>query len=149
MLIFTILKVVHVLSAILAVGMSVASVYWLDRAGRDGDRLVWALEGARHLERRVANPAYIVVLLSGILMVSTGGYRFDQGWIATATFLYVFTAAFGILVYAPAVRLQRAEASAGPTSEAYARIARRTWWYSWLTIAIVVVIVMLMVTKPF
>lgn len=149
MLIFTILKVVHVLSAIVAVGMSVASVYWLDRAGLDQDRLVWALEGARRLERRVANPAYIVVLLSGILMVSTGGYRFEQGWIAAAIGLYLFTAAFGILVFAPAARLQRAEAAAAPTSEAYARIARRTRWYSRLTIALVVMIVMLMVAKPF
>jgi len=146
---FVALKVIHILSAIVAVGMSVASVYWLERAGYDQDRLVWALEGARRLERRVANPAYVVVLLSGIAMVWTGGYRFDQGWITAAIVLYLIIAAFGLLVFAPAVRLQRTEAAADPTSAAYARIARRTWWYSWLTTGIVVVIVILMVTKPF
>ena len=149
MSLFLALKVVHVLSAIVAVGSNVTSVYWLDRAGRDRERLVWALEGVRWLDRRVANPAYVVVLLSGILMVTTGGYRFEQGWISLAIVLYLFTAAFGIVAFAPALRRQRAEAAADPDSAAYARIARRTRWYSWLTTGIVVVIIVLMVTKPF
>ena len=149
MSILLVAKVIHVLAVITAVGTSVTSVLWLRRAGRDRDRLVWMLDGTRWFDRRVANPAYIVVLLSGIVMVSVGGYRFDQGWIAVAIALYVFVAIFGIVVFAPAVRVQRAEAAADPSSPAYARIARRTWRYSWLTTAIVVVIVVLMVTKPF
>jgi uncharacterized membrane protein len=148
-LLFLALKVVHIASAIVAVGSNVTSVFWLDRAGRDRDRLVWVLGGVRRLDKRIANPAYIVVLLSGIVMVVTGGYRFGQGWIATAIFLYVLTAAFGIFAFTPAVRLQRAEAAADPTSAAYARIARRTWWYSWLTTGVIVVIIILMVTQPF
>jgi uncharacterized membrane protein len=147
--IFLALKVVHILSAITAVGSNVTSVFWLDRAGLDRDRLIWALEGVRRLDMRIANPAYIVVLLSGIVMVLTGGYRFGQGWIATAIVLYVLTAVFGTLAFAPAVRLQRTEAAADPTSAAYARIARRTRWYSWLTTGVIVVIIILMVTKPF
>jgi uncharacterized membrane protein len=146
---FLALKVVHILSAIVAVGSNVTSVFWLDRAGRDRDRLGWALEGVRRLDKRIANPAYIVVLLSGIAMVVTGGYRFDEGWIATAIVLYVLTAAFGIFAFTPAVRLQRAEAATDPTSAAYARIARRTWWYGWLTTGVIVAIIILMVTKPF
>src|ERR1035437_3297661 len=38
-LLFLALKVVHILSAIVAVGSNVTSVFWLDRAGRDRDRL--------------------------------------------------------------------------------------------------------------
>ena len=38
---------------------------------------------------------------------------------------------------------------ADPTSVAYARIARQTRWYSWLTTGVVVVIIILMVAKPF
>ena len=146
---FLALKVFHVLMAILAVGTSVTSTFWLARAGVDRDRLVWALDGVRTFDRRIANPAYVLVLLSGIAMVATGTYRFDQGWIDAAIGLYLLIAAFGIVVFRPAARLQRAEASADPTSAAYARIAARTWWYSWLTIAVVAMIVVLMVTKPF
>lgn len=148
MSIFLALKVVHILSAITAVGSNVTSVVWLDRAGSDRDRLVWVLEGVRWLDMRIANPAYGVVLVSGAAMVLTGGYQFGQGWIATAIVLYVLTAAFGIVAFAPAVRLQRAEA-ADPTSAAYARIARRTRWYSLVTTGVIVVIIILMVTKPF
>jgi uncharacterized membrane protein len=146
---FLALKVVHILAAILAVGTSVASTLWLVRAGRDRDRLLWTLEGGRLFDRRIANPAYVVVLASGVLMVATGTYRFDQGWITAAIGLYVLIAAFGMVVFRPAARRQREEAAADPTSAAYARIAARTWWYSWLTTAVVAMIVVLMVTKPF
>ncbi len=146
---FLALKVVHILAAILAVGTSVSSTFWLARAGRDRDRLLWALEGSRMFDRRIANPAYVVVLASGVLMVATGTYRFDQGWIVAAIALYALIAVFGIAVFRPAARLQREEAAADPTSAAYGRIAARTWWYSWLTTAVVAMIVVLMVTKPF
>lgn len=146
---FLVLKLLHVLVAIIALGTNVTSTFWRARAGRDPDRLPWTLDTARSFDRSIANPAYVVVLLSGIAMVATGTYRFEQGWISAAIALYVAVAAFGILVFRPAARLQRAEAAADPTSAAYARIASRTWWYSWLTIAVVAVIVGLMVTKPF
>ena len=148
MSIFLIVKVVHILAVITAVGTNVTSVLWLRRAGLERERLVWTLESTRWFDRRIANPAYIVVLLSGLVMVVGGEYRLDQSWLAVSIALYVFTAAFGIIVFAPAVRVQRAEAAADPTSPAYARIARRTWRYSWLTTGIVMTIVFLMVTKP-
>lgn len=146
---FLALKVLHILAAIVAVGTSVASTLWLARAGRDHDRLVWALDGARFFDRRIANPAYVLVLVSGIAMVATGAYRLDQGWIVLAIALYAFIAAFGFLVFRPAARRQRAEAAADPASAAYTRIAATTWWYSWMTTAAVAMIVVLMVTKPF
>lgn len=149
MSLFLALKLVHILSAITAIGMNVASVFWLHRAGLDRGRLTWALESIRWLDRRIANPAYGVVLLSGIAMVATGAYQLERGWIAMAIVLYAALAVFGFGAFAPAVRHQRAEAAADPTSAAYARIARRTRWYSWLTTSIVGVIVVLMVTKPF
>lgn len=146
---FLALKVIHILAAIVAVGTSVTSTMWLARAGRDRDRLLWALEGVRGFDRRIANPAYVLVLVTGVAMVMTSGYRFDQGWITAAIALYVLVAAFGIIVFRPAARLQRTEAAADPASAAYARIAARTWWFSWMTTAVVAMIVVLMVTKPF
>lgn len=146
---FLALKVIHILAAIVAVGTSVTSTLWLARAGRDRDRLVWVLDGARFFDRRIANPAYLLVLVSGIAMVATGTYRFDQGWTVVAIALYAFIAVFGVLVFRPAARHQRAEAAADPASAAYTRIAAVTWWYSWMTIAAVAMIVVLMVTKPF
>ena len=149
MSLFLALKLVHVLAAIVAVGTSVSSTFWLARAGRDRDRLVWALDGVRGFDRRIANPAYILVLLTGVAMVATGTYRFDQGWIVAAILLYVLIATFGIVFFRPAARRQREEAATDPTSPAYGRVAATTWWYSWMTIAVVAMIIVLMVAKPF
>ena len=66
------LKLVHVLSAIVAVGANVTYPFWLRLAGRDRDRLVWTINGIRRLDRTVANPAYGVLLLTGVLMVLGG-----------------------------------------------------------------------------
>ncbi len=86
------LKPVHVLSAIVAVGANVTYPFWLRLAGRDRDRLVWTIDGVRRLDRTVANPAYGVLLVTGVLMVLGGLYSFETGWIAAAIVLYVITA---------------------------------------------------------
>jgi uncharacterized membrane protein len=145
----TILKVIHVLSAITAVGANLTYAFWLRRAGADRDRLVWTIETIRRLDNRVANPAYIVVLLTGIGMVLAGLYSFETGWIAVSIVLYVITALMGILAFAPAIRRQLAEAEADPTSAAYAAAAGRSTVLGLATTALAVVIVVLMVAKPY
>lgn len=81
------LKLVHVLSAIVAVGANVTYPFWLRLAGRDRDRLVWTTNGIRRLDRTFANPAYVVLLVTGVLMVLGGIYSFETGWIAAAIVL--------------------------------------------------------------
>jgi len=145
---FLLLKVIHVLAAIVAVGANVTYAFWLRRAGRDRERLVWTLDGVRRLDRAIANPAYILLLITGVLMVLTGAYSFEQRWIALSIGLYAITAVIGITVYGPALRRQIAEAERDPTSEAYARAERRSTLLGIVTTAIVGLIVVLMVTKP-
>jgi uncharacterized membrane protein len=146
---FVPLKVVHVLSAIVAVGANVTYAFWLRRAGLDRDRLIYSIEGVRRLDRTIANPGYILLLLTGLGMVATGLYSFRSGWLAAALALYVLTALLGILAFAPAIRRQLAEAERDPRSEAYAAAAKRSNILGIATTAIVAVIVVLMVAKPF
>ena len=149
MSLFVALKIVHVLAAITAVGANVTYAFWLRLAGTDQGRLLFAIEGVRRLDRLVANPAYIVLLVTGVLMVMTGTYRFEEGWLSAAIGLYVLTAAIGLTMFAPAIRRQQAEAARDPGSAEYAAAARRTNLLGILTVAIVLVIVVLMVAKPF
>lgn len=142
------LKIVHILAAIVAVGSNVTYAFWLRWAGRDADRLRFALDGIASLDRRFANPAYVVLLITGVLMVLTGVYRFEQTWIALALVLYVATAVIGAAVYAPTLRRQRAEAERDPAGAAYAAVERRSTLLGLITLGIVVVIVVLMVAKP-
>ena len=149
MSLFVALKIVHVLAAITAVGANVTYAFWLRLAGTDQGLLLFAIEGVRRLDRLVANPAYIVLLVTGVLMVMTGAYRFEEGWLSAAIGLYVLTAVIGLTMFAPAIRRQQAEAARDPGSAEYAAAARRTNLLGILTVAIVLVIVVLMVAKPF
>src|SRR5512135_398955 len=143
------LKLLHILSVIVAVGANVTYQAWLSYAGRDSTRLVFAIEGVRQLDRRIANPAYILVLISGILMLLTGQYSADAGWVRLGFALYVAIAIVGIAVFAPAIRRQLALAASAPTSPEYEAIAQRTRILGWFTTLVVFLIVWLMVIKPF
>jgi uncharacterized membrane protein len=146
---FLLLKLVHVLSAIVAVGANVTYAFWLRRARGDRARLVDAISGVRSLDSRFANPAYILLLITGVGMVLTGAYSFETGWIAASVALYVLTAVLGITAFAPALRRQLTEAERDPTSADYAAAERRSSLLGLVTVAVVVLIVVLMVAKPF
>jgi uncharacterized membrane protein len=143
------LKLIHVLAAITAVGANLTYTYWLRYAGQDRDRLVWTMNGIRRLDNFIATPSYVVLGITGVLMVLAGAFSFTTGWIIVAIVLYVLLIILGIALYAPALKRQIAEAETDPTSAAYAEAARRTNTYGVITTATVLVIVVLMVTKPF
>ena len=145
---YHLLKLVHIGAGIVAVGANVTYAFWLALAGQDRARLVFTINGIRRLDSRVANPAYIVLLLTGLVMVWLGGYSFTTLWIWVALVLYAATAVVGITLFAPALRAQLAADDEDPTSEAYADAARRSNMLGILTVVIVSVIVGLMVLKP-
>lgn len=149
MTLYVILKFLHVLPVIVAVGANLTYAFWLRAAGQDRDRLVFAITTIRRIDRLVANPAYIVILVTGVAMVLSGAYSFETGWIALSIVLYVSVAILGIAAFAPAMRRQLAEAERDPTSPAYAAAARRSAMLGLLATGIAVAIVFLMVTKPF
>ena len=142
------LKLVHVLAVVVALGANFTYAFWLAQAGRDRDRLLFVIASIRRLDRRVANPAYLVVFLAGAGMVLTGPFTFQAFWVAAAIVLYVLVAILGITVYAPAVRRQLALAREDPATHAYDAAARRARLIGLGVTAIVVVIVALMVLKP-
>lgn len=144
------LKVVHILAAIVALGANVTYAFWLRQAGTtDRDRLVFTIASIRKLDNTIATPAYVVVLLTGLGMVFSGRFSFSAGWIQAALALYVLAVLIGIFLYAPTIRRQLTEAEADPSSAAYAAVAGRSNLLGIVEIAIVLVIVVLMVTKPF
>lgn len=143
-----VLKLVHILSVVTALGANLTYAFWLRRAGRDSAQLVFVIESIRRLDRRVANPAYIVAALAGVGIVLTGPYGFGAPWIVTAIVLYVLVAVLGITVYAPAIRTQLDLARRAPESDAYGASAARSRRIGAAVTGIVLVIVALMVLKP-
>jgi len=146
---FLIVRYVHIASAITAVGLNVSYGIWLARAEGSAPNTVFALNGVKFLDSRIANPAYAVLLITGILMVILEPYPIFTPWIDTAVALYAAIAVAGILLYAPLVRRQVALAEAGDVaSDAYRRIARRSRTIGLALVALVAVILFLMVFKP-
>jgi uncharacterized membrane protein len=143
------LKVVHVLAAAVAVGTNSSAVFWLRAGGRDAERIAFAIDGIRKLDKKVAIPAFAVLLLTGFLMVAFGLYDFTRGWIILAIVLYVALAIAGMRWMGPALKRTMAEAQRDPASEAYDQAARTSLRYTLASLGVLVVIVTLMVTKPF
>jgi uncharacterized membrane protein len=121
---------VHILSAIVAVGTNATYFLWLARAKRDtehGEHHPYVLQGIKTLDTKPANPAYVVLPITGVLMVLDGDIGYTTFWVALAIGLYIVMAAFAGILFAPALRRQIAVAGAeGVGSTTYVAAARRT-----------------------
>lgn len=73
------LKLIHILAAIVAVGTNVTYFVWLGFARRDPAGSAGVLRGIKVLDARLANPAYGVLPIAGILMVLDGHIGFTTG----------------------------------------------------------------------
>jgi uncharacterized membrane protein len=146
---YTIVKWVHVLMAIIAVGFNASYAVWLTLAARSPDHQAYVLRGVKVLDDRFANPAYGVLLLTGLWMVAISPWEITTFWILTALILYAVTVVLAAAVYTPTLRKQIATLeSGGPSSEAYRRLATRSRVTGIVLGVVVVAIVFLMVTKP-
>lgn len=87
------------LLAIIAVGFNASYAIWVSRAAKEPEHELHVLRGVKFLDDRIANPAYGVLLLTGLWMVRLGHYRlFDTFWLETALDIYIVTALTAALV---------------------------------------------------
>ncbi len=147
---FQFLKFIHVLLAIVAVGFNASYGIWLARAARAPQATQsYVLRTIKFMDDRFANPAYGLLLITGLFMVFSAGIPFSRLWIAAAIGLWFVLMFVGIGVYTPTLRDQiRVLESEGPGSEEYQRLAARGRSVGIVLAIIVVVIVFLMVAKP-
>ncbi len=148
-MLFSIVKWIHVLSAITAVGANISYSIWVTRASRDRESLPFVLRSIKWIDSRVANPCYGLLLLTGLSMAFLAPIPLTTPWLLTALVLYVLAALMGIAVYAPVARQQiRLLEKEGFDSAAYQAVSKKGTWLGVLVTLDVVVIVFLMVVKP-
>lgn len=146
---FLVIKYAHILSAIVAVGFNISYAVWIARAQRDSAHLDFALRGVKFLDDYVANPAYILLLVSGLGMVWVSGYHLSQFWLWGALVLFGALAVMGFGFYTPTLRRQiQTLADKGAESIEYRRIASRSTALGITLGVIVAIILALMVFKP-
>ena len=146
---YTFFKFLHVLFAIVAVGFNASYGVWLARAAREPEHQGHVLRGIKVLDDRFANPAYGLLLVTGLVMVWVGDLSLTQFWLAAGLGLYVLAVLLGLLVYTPALRNQiRLLDAEGPSSPAFQALSKRATLVGMVLAVDVVIIVFLMVTKP-
>jgi hypothetical protein len=97
----------------------------------------------------LANPCYLLLLLSGLAMAFVIGHWGWQRWIVAALILWVILMGVGYRVYTPTLSKQiRTLAAEGPESAAYKALDMRANVVGVLLVVIVLAILVLMVFKP-
>lgn len=146
---FTIVKFIHILSAIVAVGLNISYAIWMIRAQREPTHTTFALRGIKFLDDRIANPAYGVLLVTGLLMVFLLPIPITTLWIVIALVLYAVLIVLGLFFYTPTLRNQIKLAEEGDlSSPEFTRLARRGQILGQTLGLVVVVILAMMVFKP-
>ena len=143
-------KFIHVLLAIIAVGFNASYGIWLARAARAPQATQsHVLRTIKLLDDRFANPAYVLLLVTGLFMVASAGIPLHRFWIAGAIGLWLVLIFVGAGVYTPTLRDQiRVLEAEGPDSAEYRRLSARGRNVGIVLAIIAVFIVFLMVTKP-
>jgi len=149
-MLYTALKLVHILLAITAVGFNASYAIWIGRAGRLSKEInQFALRGVQFMDQRIANPAYGLLLITGLLLVVTGPWSLTTRWIDAALGVYVIIILLGVFGYTPALRNQiKALEADGPDSAAYRSAANRQNVIGIIFIVPILAILYLMVFKP-
>src|SRR5262245_2699914 len=149
MALYDLIKYVHVLAAITAVGLNLSYGVWLTLGERSPENRIFVLRTVKRLDDWLANPAYVLLLLSGLSMVWAGSLALTTTWIAGALALYVVLVVLGLGVFSRSLSRQIATLESGSTEGAtYAAITRRTTVSGAILVLIALAIVFLMVVKP-
>ena len=145
---YLLLKYIHVLLAITAVGTNVTYAVWNARGASEKEHLSFALRGVSFLDRRVANPAYGLLLLTGLGLVWVGGWGFKR-WIISSLFLFVLLIVVAAAFYSRTMNRQiEVLEKEGESSPAYQRLAAQAQRVGIILIVIVLAIIFMMVVKP-
>ena len=149
-MLFTTLKFLHIVLAITAIGFNSAYGLIIGRARRTGTaELKFALRTVKFMDDYVANPCYVLLLLTGIAMVHVSGYPWAWKWIHGSLALLVVAFVLAIGFYSPTLRKQIAVLeSRGANDPEFLRLSKRASMLGGILGLIVLVIVGLMVYKP-
>ncbi len=146
--IYLILKYIHILAAITAVGANITYGVWNARSQSDTAHLGFALKGIKFIDDRIANPAYGVVFLTGLIMVFVGSWGFKL-WIIAAVVLFIAVVVVAVAAYSPLlVRMIKLVDAGQTTSPEFAGLVNRNRIIGIVFAILLALIVGLMVFKP-
>jgi uncharacterized membrane protein len=148
-MLFLIIKWIHVLSAITAVGANITYGIWISRASKEPKFLPFVLRNIKLIDDRVANPCYGLLLITGLIMAFLAPIPLKTPWLLSGLTLYVVATLLGLFGFTPIFRQQiQLLDSEGFDSPNYQAVSKRSRLLGIVVGVDVVIIVFLMVVKP-
>src|SRR5206468_3035121 len=148
-MLYLIIKWLHILLAITSVGANITYGVWLARAAKQSEHLPFTLRGVQILDDRIANPCYLLLLVTGVAMAFIQPWPLTTPWLLVSLILFVINLLLGFLVYTPTLRRQiRLAESEGPQSTEYEDAARRGMVLGMILSVFTLIILFMMVVKP-
>ena len=152
----SILVFIHVTAAVVGLGATFALAVGFPLAVRLADPrgLLFVHRLSLDVTRKLASPALLVILITGIWQAADGDFDFGAPWISSAFVLVLIIGglqgAYFTKTDRKLIAMIEAELAAGATklSEAYTKEANREGGMGALTGLLIVAALFLMVTKP-
>lgn len=144
---YLILKWLHILCAITALGANITYFLWLFRMDKNRESLLFTLRTIKIMDDWIANPAYVLAFFTGAGMLGISGIPYTTPWVLTAVIMYAVVSVLGLFVYSPILKKQISLAENPETAE-YKNIAKTGIYIGALITILVVAITFLMVVKP-
>ena len=144
------LKTVHVLLAIVAVGFSISYGLIIGRARRAGRvELTFALKTVQAMGDYVANPAFVLLFVTGFGMIHMSGLPIGTRWVHVSMALLLLAMGLGFGVAGPTLRKQIAVLEArGPEDAEFQSLSKRGAIVGGILGLMSLAIIYLMVHKP-
>lgn len=147
---YQLLVTVHIFSAILGMGPGFVMIYIVTKAST-----MTELRHAYYIRNRI----HIFVMVGGILLLVTGlwmgllnTYLFTRGWYILSIILFLITLAAGPVVLKPIstpIKTLLVEHDGEDIPDIYYKMSKRLFFYERLLNTIFLVIIALMILKPF
>jgi uncharacterized membrane protein len=146
---YTILIVIHVLSAIVGVGPVFFFNLILKRARNNGE-LIYAHRLVEKMSRN-ANVGFGLLLLTGLSMGWINPYYFKMTWYVTSIILFFLSGCYAMFIIEPKLK-RLAEIASNANREAitdeYRILFKKKAAYDWFGNLLAIAIILLMILKP-
>ena len=147
---YSFLLLVHVFSAILGMGPGFVMIYIVTKA-----KTMTELRHAYLIRNRLHNFVMVggtLLLLSGVAMGAIRPYLFQMGLYVTSLVLFIIALAFGPIILSPRskpIKILLKSHSDDKIPEEYYVLAGRLFFFERIETMIFLIIIVLMVLKPF
>ena len=144
------LVLIHVFSAILGLGPGFIMIYIVTKAKTMTElRHAYSIRNRLHI---FVMGGGTLLLITGLAMGTINPYLFQAGWYVTALTLFLIALGFGPLVLSPRskpIKVLLKSHKADKIPEEYYWLSRKLFFYERIENVIFLVIIVLMVLKPF